>query len=67
MKNKVESIRMVKEVDKIPFGVYDGLWGGYIVQVIINNKKYELKTENGVRGMNIPVKVISNADGVFVE
>jgi hypothetical protein len=65
--NKVESIRKMQDIETLPFGEYEGFWGGYIVELTINKEKYELTTEKGVRGMNIPVKVISNADGIFVE
>jgi hypothetical protein len=67
MNNKIESVREVKEVNKIPFGEYLGLWGGYVVTFVIGNKKYEAQTEDGVRGMNIPCTVISDENGIRIK
>jgi len=34
-----------------------GIWSGYVIKVQKNNKKYELHTTDGVRGVNISVSV----------
>jgi hypothetical protein len=65
--NKVESVREVKNVEKIPFGEYSGLWGVYIVDFMIGNKHFEAKTENGVRGMFIPCIVVSDENGIYIK
>jgi hypothetical protein len=36
-------------------GSYNGIWGGYIVTIMGNG--YTFETENGVKGINIPVAV----------
>jgi len=67
MKNKVKSI--VKQVPKettLPDGLYNGTWGGYVIELRYNKETYELATEEGVRGINIPVVVeIKNSEVTF--
>ena len=48
-------------------GVYDGLWGGYELVVIFDNEKKSepIKTIDGVRCINCPVKVIVMQDGTI--
>lgn len=58
MSNKIKSV--VKKVSKettLPDGLYNGLWSGYVIKLKHNKETYELTTENGVRGINIPVTV----------
>jgi hypothetical protein len=65
MRNKVKSI--VKKVPKettLPDGLYNGTWGGYVIELTYDKEIYELATENGVRGINIPV-VVEVKDGVI--
>lgn len=45
-------------------GTYSGVWGGYVIEVNIRDKKIELTTETGVRGLNIPV-LVTLVDGVW--
>lgn len=52
----VEQFSLV-EISNIPDGEYDGIWGGYEVEFTVDGKKYKARTENGVRGMNIPCVV----------
>lgn len=47
----------------LPNGIYTGTWGGYIINIRYGDKYYELKTEEGVRGMGIHV-VITIKDGI---
>ena len=64
MGNKILSIEERKPVaSTLPDGIYFGKWGGYMIIVQYNEKTYELKTEEGVRGINISV-VVSIKDGV---
>ena len=67
MKNKVKSI--VKQVPKettLPDGLYNGTWNGYVIELRYNKEAYELATEDGVRGINMPVVVkIKNGEVTF--
>lgn len=69
MKNKVKSItEKVPQVTTLPDGQYEGLWGGYIIEIGSNGKEYELTTEEGVKGMNIKVIVeIKDGEATFEE
>lgn len=42
----------------------DGLYSGYTIETIYGDKKFTITTKDGVRGINIPVKVEVN-DGVW--
>lgn len=42
----------------IPDGTYHGRWGGYEVEMTINGSRVTFRTEDGVRGLNIPVTVV---------
>lgn len=42
---------------EVPDGWYDGKWSGYEVTFLCGNKEVMAKTELGVRGINIPVRV----------
>jgi len=58
MKNKIKSI--VKKVPKetvLPDGLYTGTWGGYVIELTYKKEIYQLFTEIGVKGINIPVVV----------
>lgn len=62
--NKIISITEKQPVNtKLPDGNYSGVWGGYIITVHYNNKQYELKTEEGVRGIGFRV-VVTIKDGI---
>ena len=64
MKNKVTSItEKLPQPAQLPDGLYNGIWGGYVIELTHNGKKYELNTEEGVRGINIKV-VVEIKDGV---
>ncbi len=67
MRNKVKSItEKVPQVTTLPDGLYDGVWGGYIIEMLYNGKKYDLTTEEGVRGINIKVVVqVENGVATF--
>lgn len=63
MSNKILSITEKKPVEvTIPDGTYLGLWGGYVIEIKIKDKTYELRTEEGVRGMGFKV-VVTIKDG----
>lgn len=62
-------IKIIKITEKVPVettledGTYLGNWGGYIIDVLHENRKYELTTEIGVRGVGFKV-VVTIKDGV---
>ena len=64
MRNKVKSItEKVPQVTTLPDGYYNGIWGGYIIDVQYKDKQYELATVDGVRGMGVKV-IVEISDGV---
>lgn len=64
LKNKITSItKQVPKAVTLPDGVYKGIWGGYVIEVEFEKEKYDLATEEGVRGIGINV-VVSIIDGV---
>jgi hypothetical protein len=64
MRNKIKSIKeKVPQVTTLPDGYYNGIWGGYSIDVNFKSKNYELETEEGVRGMGIKV-IVEVKDGV---
>jgi len=55
---KITAIKEILPQDStIPDGLYIGDWGGYKITVNYLNKKYELSTEEGVKGIGIKVVV----------
>ena len=57
-------------VEKQPFilpGIYDGLWSAYTLVIIFanGNKSENIKTIDGIRGINCSVKVIVTDDGTI--
>jgi hypothetical protein len=40
-----------------PDGLYEGVWGGYTVEMTVMGCLVTFQTNNGVRGMNVPVYV----------
>ena len=64
MINKIKSItEKVPKETTLPDGYYNGIWGGYIIEISCSNKKYELTTEEGTRGINVKV-VVEVIDGI---
>ena len=63
MKNKVKSIiEKVPQVTTLSDGFYNGVWGGYVIEVTCEGKIFELATEIGVKGIGIKV-VVEVIDG----
>lgn len=51
MKNKIVSIEeKVPKIATLPDGYYEGVMGGYIIEVRYRGKLFELKSEDGIRG-----------------
>ena len=69
MSNKILSIKeKVPTITTLPDGLYNGTWGGYVIEVHYKGKTYELTTEDGVKGMGIKVVVtIKNGVATFDE
>jgi len=59
----LEITEKVPQVAKLPDGVYNGTWGGYVIELVYQGKTFQLKTEEGVRGMGFKV-VVFVKDGV---
>lgn len=63
MRNKITSItKKVPKTTTLPDGLYNGTWGGYVIEINYKGDTYELATEEGVRGINIKV-VVEIKDG----
>ena len=63
--------KSINKADGTPFfvledGEYDGIWGGYIVETMIENEKFLVTTKLGIRGYNVPVKVVIKDGAVWV-
>lgn len=56
--NKITSITEVTNGVVLPDGIYIGKYGGYVISLTYNDKCYELKTEEGIRSIAVPVVVI---------
>lgn len=64
MKNKIKSIKeKVPQITTLPDGLYNGIWGGYIIEVKYKEKTFELETVEGVRGIGVKV-VVEVKDGI---
>lgn len=55
--------KLVKEKSTLPNGNYYGLASGFTIDVIHKDDKYQIDTDTGVKGMNVPCNV-SVKDGV---
>lgn len=58
--------RLISERENLPDGLYKGLWGGYKVRLTYKGDEYELETEDGVKGMNIPVAISVQGSEIHV-
>ena len=67
MRNKIITIEeKVPKVTTLPDGYYIGTWGGYVIELHYKEKTYQLKTEDGVRGINYKVIIyIENGIATF--
>lgn len=66
MRNKVKIITEKVPQVTLPDGSYNGVWGGYVIEITSEGKHYELATEEGVRGIGIKVVVqIENGVATF--
>ncbi len=53
----------VPQITSLPDGIYEGIWGGHNIDVKFNNKTYNLKPDEGVRGINVKV-IVTFKDGL---
>jgi hypothetical protein len=65
MSNKITSIIEISKSHRLPDGVYIGKYGGYVIELNYQDKKYELRTEEEVRGIGFNV-VVAIKDGIAV-
>lgn len=64
MENKIKSIKeKVPQIATLPDGYYNGVWGGYVIELSHKGKTFELETEEGVKGIGIKV-VVQVKEGV---
>ena len=64
MSGKILSIqKQVPKESTLPDGVYTGTWGGYNIEVRYGGETYDLKTDEGVRGIGFKV-VVNIKDGI---
>lgn len=54
----------VEPITSVPDGDYPGTWSGYTVLTSINSRAVQLRTVNGIRGINVPC-VVRVRDGVI--
>lgn len=58
MENNILSItKKLPIVATLPNGFYKGIWGGDVIELTYENIVYQLKTEEGIRGIGIEVVV----------
>lgn len=64
MSNKILSITLAQPKETtLPDGIYVGKYGGYVIELNYQDKKYELRTEEGVRGVGFNV-IVAIKDGI---
>lgn len=64
MSNKI--LKITEKVPKettLPDGIYQGIYGGYNIEVRFKDKIYDLRTEEGVRGNGFKV-IVTIKDGI---
>lgn len=60
-------LRRVEEIDRLPDGVYDGVWGGYVVRFAIDGIDYEAQTKDGIRTPRAECKITITDGNLSVE
>lgn len=64
MSNKI--LKITEKVPKettLPDGIYQGIYGGYNIEIRFKDKTYDLRTEEGVRGNGFKV-IVTIKDGI---
>jgi hypothetical protein len=67
MATTATGLRRTEDVERLPDGIYDGIWGGYVVRFSVNGSEYEAKTGVGIRTPCAPCKVTSKDGKLTVE
>ena len=57
METAATELRQVASPTSLPDGIYDGVWGGYIVRFSVDGVEYEARTEIGIRTLRAPCRV----------
>lgn len=66
--NKILSItEQVPKPTTLPYGKYQGIYGGYNIEVKYEGKIYNMRTEEGVRGIGFKVVVTIDENGATFE
>ena len=64
MSNKILKItKQIPQETTLPDGIYQGIYGGYNIEVRFKDKIYDLRTEEGVRGNGFKV-IVTIKDGI---
>ncbi len=64
MSNKILKItKQIPQETTLPDGIYQGIYGGYNIEVKYKDNTYDLKTEEGVRGNGFKV-IVTIKDGI---
>lgn len=61
------NLRRVEHIERVPDGVYEGIWGGYFVAFSVAGINYEAQTRDGIRTMRAPCKVTVKDGKIEVE
>ena len=64
MTDGIKSIKRNVPFDEIEDGRYEGVQGGYVVEMLYGCETLELHTKDGVRGFGIDV-IVTVKDGIF--
>ena len=62
--NKITKItEKLPQPATLPDGIYQGIYGGYNIEIRFKDKTYDLRTEEGVRGNGFKV-IVTIKDGI---
>jgi hypothetical protein len=67
MKTPATQLRRVEALDLLPDGVYDGVWGGYVVRFTVDGIDYEAHTSEGIRTPRAKCKITITNGKLSVE
>lgn len=67
MATPANMLRRIEEIKRLPDGVYDGIWGGYVVRFVVNGVDYEAQTRDGIKTPRAACKVTSKNGKLTVE
>ena len=67
MKTIASKPKLVLSEREIPFGSYQGTWGGYRAKFFVHGYWYEVETFDGIRTPAAPCVVEVSGEGISVE